>query len=73
MTSDQFAANRRQLGLTQAQLASHLGMTKQAVSRIERGERQPTNQQAAAMRLLAELSAYQKKDINQPPATTQLP
>lgn len=46
MTSQEFKTIRQQLGLTQAELAETMGMTPQAVSRIERGERQPTLQQA---------------------------
>ena len=55
MTSAEFRAIRRQLGLTQAELAARLGMTQPMVSRIERGDREPTNQQGAAIVLLAEL------------------
>ena len=47
MTSAEFKQIRQQLGLTQAELAETMGMTQQAVSRIERGERQPTKQQWA--------------------------
>ena len=55
MTSIEFKAIREDLGLTQAELADWLGMTQPMVSRIERGEREPTRQQAAAILLLAEL------------------
>ena len=55
MTSDEFRAIRRQLGLNQTELADRLGMTQPMVSRIERGEREPTNQQGAAILMLAEL------------------
>lgn len=55
MTSTEFRAIRRQLGLNQTELAAKLGMTQPMVSRIERGEREPTNQQGAAIVLLAEL------------------
>lgn len=55
MTSEQFRQIRRQLGLNQTELADRLGMTQPMVSRIERGEREPTNQQGAAILLLAEL------------------
>ena len=55
MTSDEFRAIRRQLGLNQTELADRLGMTQPMVSRIERGERQPTVQQGAAIMLLREL------------------
>lgn len=43
------------LGLSQTKLADRLGMTQPMVSRIERGGRQPTVQQGAAITLLAEL------------------
>ena len=55
MTSIEFKAIREDLGLTQAELAAKLGMTQPMVSRIERGEREPTNQQGAAITLLREL------------------
>ena len=55
MTSSEFRAIRQALGLTQTELAAKLGMTQPMVSRIERGEREPTNQQGAAILLLAEL------------------
>lgn len=52
MTSAEFKAARKKTGMSQKQLAEKLGMTQQMVSRIETGTRQPTKQQAAAMRLL---------------------
>ncbi len=55
MTSEEFRQIRRQLGLNQTELAARLGMTQPMVSRIERGERQPTVQQGAAILLLREL------------------
>ena len=55
MTSEEFRTIRQQLGLTQAELAERLGMTQPMVSRIERGDREPTNQQGAAIMLLREL------------------
>ena len=55
MTSEEFRAIRRQLGMNQTELAAKLGMTQPMVSRIERGERQPTVQQGAAILLLSEL------------------
>ena len=45
MTSDEFRAIRQALGLNQTELAAKLGMTQPMVSRIERGDREPTNQQ----------------------------
>ena len=55
MTSQQFRDLRKTLGLNQTELADRLGMTQPMVSRIERGEREPTNQQGAAITLLREL------------------
>ena len=55
MTSEEFRAIRRKLGLNQTELAERIGMTQPMVSRIERGERQPTVQQGAAILLLREL------------------
>ena len=55
MTSAEFRAIRQALGLNQTELAAKLGMTQPMVSRIERGDREPTNQQGAAIMLLREL------------------
>ena len=55
VTSKEFRAIRQSLGLTQTELADRLGMTQPMVSRIERGDREPTNQQGAAILLLREL------------------
>ena len=55
MTSQQFRDLRKTLGLNQTELADRLGMTQPMVSRIERGDREPTNQQGAAILLLREL------------------
>ena len=55
MTSEQFRQIRRHLGLSQTKLADRLGMTQPMVSRIERGDRKPTNQQGAAILLISEL------------------
>ena len=55
MTSTEFRAIRQALGLNQTELAAKLGMTQPMVSRVERGEREPTNQQGAAILLLREL------------------
>ena len=55
MTSEEFRAIRQALGLNQTELADRLGMTQPMVSRIERGDRKPTNQQGAAILLLQEL------------------
>ena len=55
MTSAEFRAIRQALGLNQTELAARLGMTQPMVSRLERGEREPTNQQGAAILLLQEL------------------
>ena len=55
MTSAEFRAIRQALGLSQTELAAKLGMTQPMVSRIERGDRKPTNQQGAAITLLREL------------------
>ena len=55
MTSQQFRDLRKTLVLNQTELADSLGMTQPMISRIERGERQPTVQQGAAILLLSEL------------------
>ena len=62
MTSIEFKAIREDLGLTQAELADWLGMAQPHISRIDRGERQPTRQQGAAIMLLSELM---KKETRQ--------
>lgn len=60
MTSAEFRAIRQALGLNQTELAAKLGMTQPMVSRIERGDREPTNQQGAAITLLRELLAKEE-------------
>lgn len=55
MTSEEFRTIRQKLGLTQAELADLMGTRHQHISRIERGEREPTVQQAAALRLVVNL------------------
>ena len=52
MTSEEFRQIRIQIGLTQAELAVLLGTYAQHISRIERGSRAPTRQQAAALILV---------------------
>ena len=52
MTSEEFRAIRVQLGLTQSELAVLMGTYAQHISRIERGDRAPTRQQAAALILV---------------------
>ncbi len=61
MTSEEYRAIRRKIGLTQVEAAKYLGMTQQAISRIESGTRQPTSQQAAAIRLLAIIKEHKSK------------
>lgn len=53
MTSEEFRAIRRRLGLTQAELADLMGTRAQHISRIECGDRQPTRLQAAFIRYIA--------------------
>ena len=53
MTSEEFRAIRVQLGLTQSELAVLMGTYAQHISRIERGDRAPTRQQAAFVRYIA--------------------
>ena len=60
MTSEDFRLIRLQLGLTQAELAELMGTRPQHISRIECGDRQPTSQQAAALRLVELLVACRK-------------
>jgi len=72
MNSAEFRATRQALGLSQTELADRLGMTQPMVSRIERGERQPTVQQGAAILLLAELMKkenWQGKNFSRLPVT----
>ena len=61
MTSEEFRQIRQALGLNQTELADRLGMTQPMVSRIERGEREPTNQQGAAILLLQELLTKEER------------
>lgn len=52
MTSSEFAAARRSLGIPQQVAALCLGMPQSSVSRIESGERAPTKVHSAALRSL---------------------
>ena len=61
MTSEEFRQVRQALGLNQTELADRLGMTQPMVSRIERGDREPTNQQGAAILLLQELLTKEER------------
>lgn len=53
MTSEEFRQVRLRLGLTQAELADLMGTYAQHISRIERGDRAPTRQQAAFITYIA--------------------
>ena len=46
---------RKKLGLTQAQLATELGVAENTVTRWERGERRTTKLHEMAMQLLMEM------------------
>jgi len=46
---------RKKLGLTQAQLATELGVAENTVARWERGERRTTKLHEMAMQLLMEM------------------
>jgi len=50
MTSEEFTALRRQLGLTQAELGELMGLAQPHIARIESGARLPTKIQAAFIR-----------------------
>ena len=52
MTSQEFHEARQRLGLSLRALARLMGMRFQGCSRIERGERAPTLQQAAFIRYI---------------------
>lgn len=69
MTSEELREARLRLGLTQQSLARLMGMPRQALNRIERGQRAPTMQQAAFMRYIeahpptaAELDAPDRRE-----------
>ncbi|NCD13696.1 MAG: XRE family transcriptional regulator [Bacteroidia bacterium] len=62
MTSQEFRAIRHQLGLTQAELAEIMGMPISSISRIERGERQPTKIMAAFARYVLKKSGKGSKN-----------
>lgn len=52
MTSQELREARLRLGLRQRALAKLMGMTPQSYNRLERGEREPTAQQAAFVRYI---------------------
>jgi transcriptional regulator with XRE-family HTH domain len=56
MTGEEYRAIRKEMRLTQAELGVTLGMSQQAINRIE-NTRGPTKQQAAAILVL---QAYQR-------------
>lgn len=58
MTSQDFAASRQTMGLSQTELAALMGMRQQHISRIEAGHRQPTIQQADHMAALMVLHRH---------------
>ena len=51
MTSDEFREARKELGLTQHQLADLIGLHQTSIARIETGASKPTKVHAASMRL----------------------
>ena len=52
MSPAQYKAKREQLGLTQAGLASLLGVTRETVNRRESGEQRITEEAALALRAI---------------------
>ena len=66
MTSEEFRTIRLRLDLTQTELADLMGTRPQHISRIECGDRAPTSQQAAALRLVELLA-----DCNRAKGATQ--
>lgn len=54
MTGAEFREARLRLGLKQWELAEIMGTGKNSISRIERGERNPTKMQAAFIRYILE-------------------
>jgi DNA-binding XRE family transcriptional regulator len=64
MTPSSYRAHRRQLGLTQAQLAALLGVTRETVCRREKGTAEISNEAALALRrMLSLLPARLPADI----------
>ena len=49
MTSDEFRATRKSMGLTQHQLAAIIGLHQTSIARIETGATRPPKVHAAAM------------------------
>jgi DNA-binding XRE family transcriptional regulator len=54
MTAEQYRSTRASLGLTQAELAELLGVSRDTIIRRESGESQITREIEVAIRLLAE-------------------
>ncbi len=58
MTSKEFREARKKLGLTQNELAQIMGMNQPGIARLESGERQPTKQHSATIKLILLLDKY---------------
>ena len=63
MTSNEFRRIREGMELTQTELAKKMGLVQPAVSRIERGDRSPTKQQAMHIKALRLLHACRKLSL----------
>lgn len=64
MTPQEFKDFREHLDLTQSQLSSYLGVTRESVARYENGDRAITRTVELAMRMLV---TYRDRQINYPP------
>jgi len=74
MTSDQYRNQREKLGLTQAELASLLGLPRTAVTKRENGEQRITEEAAIALRALPRAKAKRgRRPQNEPSSATGPP
>ena len=64
MTKEEFKEIRLVLGLSQAQLASKLGILKNQISKIERGAAGITEQKEEAMKNLLRAHRLKSKKVN---------
>ena len=62
MEGSELAALRKQLGLTQAQLAERIGIAPNSLARLERGERRISEPMARLVKLLVQIETGERTE-----------